>query len=132
MSQLKNEPDREEPPRGDPVRAVRAYYRFVDTGNIRELAQLFALDALYRRPGYREIFGRAELERFYREERVIAEGAHTLSKIISEDREVAVRGVFTGVLRDGTETSAEFADFFRVNAAGEFSLRQTFFFVPLV
>ncbi|MGW0818650.1 nuclear transport factor 2 family protein [Streptomyces viridiviolaceus] len=132
MSQLTNEPGTEEPARIDPVHAVRTYYRLVDAGDVSGLVRLFAPDAEYHRPGYDRLAGRAELERFYREERVIADGTHRLSKIVTQGREVAVHGTFEGILRDGTKTSVRFADFFSVDLAGTFSLRETFFYAPLV
>jgi ketosteroid isomerase-like protein len=138
MSQLTNEPGIEESAHvdesahTDPVGAVRTYYRLVDSGDVPGLIQLFAPDAEYHRPGYNKPTGHAELEHFYREERVIADGTHRLSKIVSQGRDVAVHGAFEGVLHDGTKTSVRFADFFSVNTAGSFSLRETFFYAPLV
>ncbi|MDA5145781.1 nuclear transport factor 2 family protein [Streptomyces sp. AD681] len=132
MSQLTNELGTEETARIDPVHTVRTYYDLVDAGDVSGLVQLFAVDAEYHRPGYDRLSGRAELERFYREERVIADGRHRLSKIVSQGREVAVHGTFEGVLRDGTKTSVRFADFFSVNPTGTFSVRETFFYAPLV
>ncbi|MEV0174690.1 nuclear transport factor 2 family protein [Streptomyces sp. NPDC050803] len=132
MSQLTNEPGIEESAANDPVHTVRTYYRLVDSGDVPGLVRLFAPDAEYHRPGYAKLTGRAELERFYREDRVIADGTHRLSKIVSQGREVAVHGTFEGVLHDGTKTSVRFADFFSVNPVGTFSLRETFFYAPLV
>ncbi|MDQ1044983.1 nuclear transport factor 2 family protein [Streptomyces sp. V4I2] len=132
MSQLTNEPGLEESAHIDPVSAVRTYYRLVDSGDVPGLVRLFAPDAEYHRPGYTKLTGHAELERFYREKRVIADGTHRLSKIVSQGRDVAVHGTFEGVLHDGTKTSVRFADFFSVNTAGAFSVRQTFFYAPLV
>ncbi|CAL9409700.1 nuclear transport factor 2 family protein [Streptomyces sp. ICN988] len=132
MSQLTNEPGTEETASADPVHTVRAYYRLVDSGDVPGLVRLFAPDAEYHRPGYDKLTGRAELERFYREDRVIADGTHRLSKIVSQGRDVAVHGTFEGVLHDGTKTSVRFADFFSVNKSGTFSLRETFFYAPLV
>ncbi|MFE2276755.1 nuclear transport factor 2 family protein [Streptomyces sp. NPDC059454] len=132
MSQLTNEPGIEESAPVDPVHTVRTYYRLVDSGDVPGLVRLFAPDAEYHRPGYNKLTGHAELERFYREDRVIADGTHRLSKVVSQGREVAVHGTFEGVLRDGTKTSVRFADFFSVTAEGTFSLRETFFHAPLV
>ena len=132
MSQLTNAPGTEETEPTDPVHTVRTYYRLVDSGDVPGLVRLFAPDAEYHRPGYDKLTGRAELERFYREDRVIADGTHRLVKIVSQGRDVAVHGTFEGVLHDGTKTSVRFADFFSVNTAGTFSLRETFFYAPLV
>lgn len=115
-----------------PVSAVRRYYVLVDADDVTGLIGLFAPDARYHRPGYQPLAGRDELERFYREDRVIAKGAHTLTAIIAADRDVAVQGEFSGVLRDGRETSLRFADFFSFGADGLIARRDTFFFAPLV
>lgn len=114
------------------VRAVREYYAFVDSDQVRALVDLFAEDAEYHRPGYEPLVGRDQLDRFYREQRVIREGRHTLSAIVASHDQVAVHGEFNGVLHDGTETGVRFADFFQFGEDGRFSRRDTFFFVPQV
>ncbi|WP_380280557.1 nuclear transport factor 2 family protein [Kitasatospora purpeofusca] len=115
-----------------PADAVRRYYRLVDEGDIGGLLRLFEPGAEYHRPGYPKLTGHSELERFYRDERVIASGRHSLAKLIRDGRDVAVHGVFEGVLRDGSRASLRFADFFRVTERGTFSRRETFFFTALV
>ncbi len=95
-----------------PISAVRRYYQLVDADDVTGLIGLFAPDARYYRPGYQPLTGRDEMERFYREERVIAKGSHTLTAIVAAGRDVAVHGEFSGVLRDGRQTSLRFADFF--------------------
>jgi steroid delta-isomerase len=111
---------------------VRKYYEFVDADDIPGLIGLFATDATYLRPGYPPLVGRAELERFYRDERVIARGSHELTKVIAAGADVAVHGQFTGVLRDGTQVEVRFADFFALGPDGHFVHRDTFFFSPAV
>ena len=115
-----------------PVSAVRRYYALVDADDVTALIGLFAPDARYHRPGYQPLTGRDELERFYREDRVIAKGAHAVTAIVAAGRDVAVQGEFSGVLRDGRETSLRFADFFSFGADGLIARRDTFFFTPLV
>ncbi|MGC4900444.1 nuclear transport factor 2 family protein [Micromonospora echinospora] len=61
---------------------VRSYYELVDRGEVTELVQLFAQDALYLRPGYPPIRGRSELERFYREQRAIKCGHHAVESVV--------------------------------------------------
>ena len=111
---------------------IRRYYELVDAGDVPALVDLFAPDAHYRRPGYQTLVGHAQLERFYREQRVIREGRHTLSTLVATDDEIAVHGLFRGVLRDGTEVELRFADFFRMAPLGRIASRDTFFFVPAV
>ncbi|MFE6667644.1 nuclear transport factor 2 family protein [Streptomyces sp. NPDC057697] len=115
-----------------PADAVRRYYRLVDEGDIDGLVQLFDTTAEYLRPGYEKLTGHEELTRFYREERVIESGRHSVSKLVHDGQDVAVHGVFEGKLRDGTHTSLRFADFFQLTPSGTFSRRETFFFAPMV
>ncbi|MEV6146688.1 nuclear transport factor 2 family protein [Streptomyces sp. NPDC051992] len=115
-----------------PADTVRLYYRLVDEGDIDGLVQLFDTTAEYLRPGYEKLTGHKELERFYREERVIESGRHSVLKLIHDGQDVAVHGVFEGELRDGTHASLRFADFFELTPAGTFSRRETFFFAPMV
>ncbi|MEU8890792.1 nuclear transport factor 2 family protein [Streptomyces sp. NPDC048442] len=111
---------------------IRRYYQLVDAGDISALVGLFAPDAHYRRPGYQPLVGHAELEHFYREQRVIREGEHTLATLIAADDEIAVHGLFRGVLHDGGRAELRFADFFRMTPEGRIASRDTFFFVPAV
>ncbi|MCP2170063.1 nuclear transport factor 2 family protein [Goodfellowiella coeruleoviolacea] len=111
---------------------VHRYYRLVDEGNHSGLLGLFAEDAVYERPGYQPLVGRAALRDFYSGERVIADGRHTVRTLVAEGDRIAVHGDFVGVLKDGTDVSLRFADFFVLGADGRFVRRDTFFFSPLV
>jgi ketosteroid isomerase-like protein len=111
---------------------VRRYYECVDAGQVDELLALFKPDAVYHRPGYPPMAGRAAMEAFYRGERVISSGTHTLSQLTVDDSGAAVHGQFTGVLKDGREVNLRFADFFVVGEDGLFASRDTFFFAPMV
>lgn len=113
-------------------KAVRHYYKLVDDNDVDGLLDLFAADAVYHRPGYEPLTGRDNLERFYRGERVIAEGTHSLHTVVVEGEQVAVHGEFSGVLKDGSSVQLRFADFFAVGVDGRFARRDTFFFSPMV
>ncbi|MFG2918790.1 nuclear transport factor 2 family protein [Kitasatospora sp. NPDC048298] len=114
------------------VSQVHRYYQLVDAGDVPALVALFAPDARYHRPGYEPMVGHAELERFYRDQRVIRTGVHTLATVVTTDDEVAVHGLFRGVLHDGGEVELRFADFFRMTPQGRIASRHTFFHVPAV
>ncbi|SES34999.1 Ketosteroid isomerase-related protein [Lentzea xinjiangensis] len=114
------------------VEKVRSYYTCVDKGDVPGLLALFAPDAVYHRPGYPPMNGRTELSRFYRGDRVIETGGHTLNSVTADDGGVAVQGTFAGVLKDGCEVSLRFADFFAFTDDGLFARRDTFFFSPMV
>ncbi|MFX0539568.1 nuclear transport factor 2 family protein [Ornithinimicrobium sp. Y1847] len=92
---------------------TRHYYERVDAGDVEGVLAWFAHDAVYERPGYAPMRGRAALAAFYGGERVIADGAHLIDELVvdgDEDR-VAVRGRFEGTLKDGSSVSLGFADF---------------------
>ncbi|MGJ7416578.1 nuclear transport factor 2 family protein [Streptomyces cinereoruber] len=114
------------------VEKVRSYYRLVDEGDVEGLLALFAPDAVYHRPGYEPLTGRAELGRFYREERVVARGRHTVTSVTAAGGAVAVQGGFRGELRDGGTVALRYADFFALSPEGLFTRRDTYFFAPLV
>lgn len=111
---------------------VRHYYPTVDSGDAEAVAALFAEDAVYARPGYQPLRGRAAILAFYTGDRVIAEGRHTVDRVLVAGGRAAVQGRFDGVLKDGSEVAVEFADFFDVDDAGAFTERTTYFYAPLV
>ncbi|MEU5302978.1 nuclear transport factor 2 family protein [Streptomyces noursei] len=112
---------------------VREYYRLVDAADVPGLIALFTEDAVYRRPGYPPMRGHQGLRAFYTGERIIARGRHTVTSLLVEGERSAVTGVFEGVLKDGSEVSLEFADFFVHRDDDQcFRQRDTYFFAPLV
>lgn len=114
------------------IRRVERYYDLVDRDDIPGLVSLFTADAVYERPGYPPMRGMGELERFYRNDRVIVSGKHLLRDVVAEPGRVAVHGDFEGRLKDGKPVRVRFADFFELADDGRFSRRDTFFFSPLV
>ncbi|MEO5875035.1 MAG: nuclear transport factor 2 family protein [Streptosporangiaceae bacterium] len=112
--------------------AVHRYYELVDADDVEGLVALFDANAVYHRPGYEPLVGTTELERFYREDRVIDKGRHTLSATVTGDGGAAVHGAFEGVLKDGRQVALRFADFFTFSQEGTFQTRDTFFFSPMV
>ena len=111
---------------------VENFYAQVDAGDVPAMGALFTSGARYHRPGYAPLAGRDEIERFYREERTIRDGHHTLESVVATDDAVAVHGSFAGHLRDGRRAEHRFAEFFAVSPEGRIARRDTFFFVPLV
>lgn len=112
--------------------AVLRYYDLVDAGDVPGLVALFTPEATYRRPGYEPLVGHAELERFYREQRIIREGRHSVGTMVAQGDQIAVHGEFAGELVDGRTVHLRFADFFVMAPGGRFARRDTFFFAPLV
>ena len=131
---------------GDQVRQrTLEYYSLVDSGDVTGILDWFTHDAEYRRPGYAPMRGTEELETFYSGARVIESGRHTVDALIVEaehsDPEhsggsVAVRGRFTGRLKDGTDVEVGFADFIDYRREDDGALRAllriTYFDSPAV
>lgn len=111
---------------------TRRLYELIDTDDVTAMIALFAEDAVYHRPGYEPLVGHEALAHFYRHERVIREGRHTLHTVLATGTDVAVHGAFAGVLRDGRQARHRFAEFFTLAPDGRIVRRDTFFFVPLV
>lgn len=113
------------------VSAVRRYYECVDANDVPGILALFTPEATYRRPGYPPIVGTTAWEDFYRNQRVIESGRHTLVNVVRDGNQVAVQGTFAGVLRNGSVAELEFADFYRSDG-DLFTERTTYFYAPLV
>lgn len=114
-----------------PESIVRTYYARVDSPFPQQVVDLFAPEAIYRRPGYAPLRGTQDLLEFFGEKRVIVSGVHTLERVVVVGSAVAVEGTFVGVLKSGVEVSLRFADFFDLD--GELiRARNTYFDAPLV
>ncbi|MEV5593667.1 nuclear transport factor 2 family protein [Streptomyces sp. NPDC052496] len=111
---------------------ARRYYELVDAGQVEGLLALFSDDAVYRRPGYPALRGRAAMRAFYLNERVISHGRHELFAVIADGERVSVRGEFRGQLKDRSSVTVGFADFFTVGPDGLFTRRDTYFSSPAV
>ncbi|AXH95276.1 nuclear transport factor 2 family protein [Ornithinimicrobium avium] len=116
----------------DLLARTRHYYERVDADDVQGVLDWFAADAVYHRPGYAPMRGRAALAAFYGGERVIASGAHTLDDVLVDGDRVAVRGRFEGTLRDGSSASVGFADFITYDRDGRALERRSLFEVPSV
>lgn len=114
----------------DRIDLVRTYYDLVDAKD-DSMFELFHPESTYERPGYKPLEGRAEIEDFYRQDRVIESGSHSLETVIASDNLVAVEGSFSGVLRDGRDVTIRFAEFFEIEDS-KFLRRRSYFFVPSV
>ena len=110
---------------------VKRYYSTVDAGDADATSALFASDGHYDRPGYPTKVGE-QITDFYHGERVIETGAHSLTEILVDGDRASSRGVFTGRLKDGSEASVGFADFFLFDAEGLIAERTTYFYQAAV
>ncbi|MFB7176127.1 nuclear transport factor 2 family protein [Streptomyces sp. NPDC056257] len=108
---------------------IPRYYDCVDRQD-PAMFDLFHPSIRYKRPGYPLIQGMAEFREFYATRRVIVEGRHEVDTMFHSDRQVAVEGRFTGILRDGSRADLTFSDFFDlVEEAGTVLIasRRTYF-----
>lgn len=112
--------------------AARRYYALVDAGDVDGVVGCFAEDAVYHRPGYAPMEGRAALAEFYGGERVIADGRHELDEVVVDGRRVAVHGRFVGTLKDGSAARVGFADFWVLDEEDRATSRRSFFDTPAV
>ena len=94
---------------------VQNYYRFVDANEVDHLLDLFAQDTVYYR-GSLTIQGHAALEEFYRHDRIIAKGSHSVSLNIAAPS-VTTRGHFAGELKSGEPVEVDFMDEFVFDGA---------------
>jgi ketosteroid isomerase-like protein len=117
-------------PKGD-EELVRELFEVIDASEWSRLPEFFDRHIVYYRPGFPVIYGLAELDRFYREVRPVAEGKHSIDSIIVSGEEVSCRGTFNGRLRDGSSADVEFSDYCRVKE-GKIVERRTFFFTPSI
>lgn len=110
----------------DLTETVRTYYARVDAGDTEGVLALFSDDVRYERQGTPSITGKDELRRFYTDGRIIAEGRHELEFVAASGDWVAVRGTFTGRLRDGEQVELVFTDWHHF-ASGLIDHRQSLF-----
>ncbi len=106
---------------------VQRYYSTVDAGDPDATSALFSPGSRYDRPGYPTMVGE-QITEFYHGERVIESGAHSLTEILIEGDRAAARGVFKGRLKNGTEVTVGFADFFLFDVDGLITERTTYFY----
>jgi ketosteroid isomerase-like protein len=112
------------------VDLVLSYYNNIDAGDIPAALACFGSTAVYRRPGYDPLVGRAAIEKFYAATRVVGPGKHQIEAIIESGDEVAVRGRFDGSLQDGSALHARWGDFWRF-AEGKVVERNSYFDAPV-
>jgi uncharacterized protein len=106
---------------------VRRYYQLVDQGDIDGLLAVFSHDITYERQGTPRIVGKTALSRFYREDRRIRSGTHSLDQVLTGVTGwIAVKGTFRGELKTGEHVKVQFTDWHHVSN-GEIDYRQSLF-----
>ncbi|MGW7302406.1 nuclear transport factor 2 family protein [Streptomyces sp. NPDC054829] len=105
---------------------VRHCYELIDAGRLEEFLANFHDDVVYERQGMPDMHGALALRRFYEHDRVIATGRHSLDQVIADGPWVAVRGRFTGTLKDGSDVDFRFRDWVHFRG-GRIDHRETLF-----
>jgi uncharacterized protein len=106
--------------------SVRRYYELVDAGRVNELLALFHDEIVYERQGTPGIRGVVAMRRFYEHGRIISGGRHTIDQVLADGPWVAIRGHFTGTLKDGSKVDLRFTDWHRFRE-GLIDRRETLF-----
>jgi ketosteroid isomerase-like protein len=108
-------------------RLVSELFDIIDGRRWDELGLVFATDCVYSRPGYEPLVGLAQIDHFYRHERIVESGSHVVERIVSDLGAAACWGRFQGRGRDGRELDEGFADTYRVRD-GMIVYRRTYFY----
>lgn len=110
---------------------IERMFATIDASDWSELPAFFHPAVVYERPGYEPFVGRDRVMRFYREERVIVRGRHTLEGVVVADGKAAAWGRIDAVHADGSPIAHAFSDVY-VLAQDAVKLRRSHFFVPAV
>jgi hypothetical protein len=102
---------------------IRSHYRFVDEQRWDELRAAYAREATYQRGTRSELVGAAAIDRFYRFDRIIAAGRHTITRLEVKSHRVNVRGHFSGTLKSGEAVEIEYRDDYEFTRSGRIRRR---------
>lgn len=110
---------------------VHELFQTIDSRDWNQLPQFFHPEVVYERPGYPVLKGISRLDNFYREERVIAAGAHHIEAVVIDGNHAACWGRFVGAHKDGSSIDEAFADVYTL-VDNRIRHRKSFFFRPAV
>jgi len=110
----------------NPEELVKKYYKAVDENDLNTLFSVFSDDIIYERPGYEPLKGMKDFQNFYKSNRIIKEGHHTLKNIIVKEPYVIVEGEFNGILKNGNKSYTKFVDVYTFKD-GKAYRRHTYF-----
>ncbi|AOT62606.1 MULTISPECIES: nuclear transport factor 2 family protein [Streptomyces] len=108
---------------------VTALLDIIDDGRWDDLPSVLAPQCVIERPGAEPLVGLARIERFYRHERPVAAGRHTVERLLADAEAAACWGTFSGTDRDGRAVAARFADTYLLEG-GRISRRTTYLHGP--
>lgn len=110
---------------------VRLMFANIDKADWPALEECFHPDATYERPGYDPLVGRDRLMQFYRYERAVASGQHTVDGSLTNGEDGAAWGRMAGTLKTGMSVTVQFAEVYRFED-GKIRHRRSYFFTPAV
>lgn len=110
---------------------IEGMFAAIDARDWDTLPSFFHSGIVYERPGYDPFVGSDRVMRFYRDERVILRGVHTLEGIVVADGKAAAWGWIDAVHLDGTPIKHSFADIYLLDQ-DTIKLRRSHFFVPAI
>jgi ketosteroid isomerase-like protein len=110
---------------------IEGMFAAIDARDWDTLPAFFHSDIVYERPGYDPFVGCDRVMRFYRDERVILRGVHTLEGVVVENGRAAAWGWIDAVHVDGTPIKHSFADIYLLDQH-LVKLRRSHFFVPAI
>jgi ketosteroid isomerase-like protein len=110
---------------------IEGMFAAIDARDWDTLPAFFHSDIVYERPGYDPFVGCDRVMHFYRGERMIQQGVHTLEGTVVENGRAAAWGWIDAVLMDGTPVKHSFADIYLLDQY-TIRLRRSHFFVPAV
>jgi ketosteroid isomerase-like protein len=105
-------------------------YVAIDGDDLVALARLFQPTAIYERPAAPPLVGRDAIVRFYREDRKIASGRHTVDRIVVDGDAGAAWGSFVGRRVEGWTLELCFGDCFTFEAGAIRTRRSHVYLAP--
>lgn len=115
-----------------PVRAFPfSLYEAVDREDWDALGAMFDEQAIYERPGFAPLLGRAEIVDFYRGTRDVRRGHHQLTDVIATGARVVCQGRFSCLTRSERRLKTDFCDVYALKD-GLVVRRRTFFFTEVI
>lgn len=110
---------------------IMQYFNIVDERKFDDLSLVFHHDIVYERPGYPPLVGLERTIAFYKHERILASGIHTVEGIISEGNTCVCWGKFIGTTHSKEAVDERFADLM-IFSNDKIKKRTTYFFRPAV
>lgn len=110
---------------------VRTVLTIIDEQDWPKLATLITPDVVYDRPGYPTLCGATDFMHFYTHIRVIADGRHRLTSLLTNEHTGFCWGHFEGITKAGDPIAEIFADWYQFSN-GKLRARRTFFYRPAI